>query len=73
MSDKIPIVVSLNYIKTLEDSLRNLAYKLQEANCYNTNLGLSDDLDYTITHMRFMAEGLSKITKDPSRFTLNRA
>jgi hypothetical protein len=71
MTNKIPILVSLEYIMSLEKTIRSLTYNLQGANSYNTNINLSDSIDTTIQHLRTVTEGLSKITNDPSRFTLN--
>jgi len=68
-----PIVVSLEYIKSLENTIKTLTFNLQGANCYNTNLGLSDDIDDVVTRLKFVIEGLAKITKDPARFTINHA
>jgi hypothetical protein len=73
MESKTPIVISLEYIQDLEKTIRTITFHLQGANCYNTNLGLSDDIDSVISHLLSVIQGLSKITKDPSRFSLNRA
>jgi hypothetical protein len=73
MSSNIPIVVSLEYIKSLEKTIRSLTFNLQGVNCNNTNLGLSDDIDCAISHLELVTKSLSKITSDPSRFTPTRA
>ena len=64
-----PIVVSLEYIQSLEKTIRILMTNLQGANHYNTNLCLSDEIDHAVTHLRHIFGGLSSITADPSRFS----
>jgi hypothetical protein len=67
---KTAVVVSLEYIKSLENTVRSIAYNLEGANCYNTNLGLSDDIDRAISNLRLVVEGLAKVSNNPSRYAL---
>jgi len=70
MSNKVPVVVSLEYIKSLENSIRWISYTLQEVNCSNLNLGLADDIDIIVSQLKNIRNSLIKITDDPSRFAL---
>ena len=62
------VSVSLDYVKRIENAMQILTSKLYDANCYNTDFGLSNELDYVITHMRLITDGLSKIVKNPSQY-----
>lgn len=66
----MPIVVKLGYIRILENSLRSLSYILQEANFSSLNKEISKELDLSVSHIKNILKGLTKITTNPLKFTV---